>query len=104
MSVRCTLPLNFALTGPILMVATAWNSVGELMLSSSHPGMHCLSTSESLSFAHTTSRVAASWTSPFIVIAIAPSPVARTDHLGPGLICSRQRWKGLGVGGDACAG
>src|ERR1700722_3841782 len=77
MSESCTWPLNRALTGPILMVATALNPVSEVLLSSSHPGMHCLSTSASLSFAHTTSRGAASWTSPFIVIAIAPSPVKR---------------------------
>src|SRR5262245_51211701 len=48
----------------------AWNSLSETLSNCSLPGMQLLSTSGSLSLAHTTSRLAGSWTCPFMVIAI----------------------------------
>ena len=51
------MPFQRALTGPTLMVAMAWNSVSEILSSCSQPGMQLLSTSGSLSFAQTTSRL-----------------------------------------------
>src|SRR5262249_47391779 len=48
----------------------AWSSLSEIFSNCSLPGMQLLSTSGSLSLAQTTSRLAASWTCPFIVIAI----------------------------------
>jgi hypothetical protein len=62
--------LKRAFTGPILVTATACNSVSEILVSSSQPGMQAFSTSASLSLAYTTSRLAGSCTSPVIVIAI----------------------------------
>jgi hypothetical protein len=64
------LPFQRALTGPTLTLAIAWNSVSEILSSCSHPGTQLLSVSVSLSFAQTSSRGAASWTCPLIVIAI----------------------------------
>jgi hypothetical protein len=67
-----TFPFQRALTGPILIVATAWNSLCESLSSDSQPGMQLFSTAASLSIAHTASRLAGSWTSPIIFIAIEP--------------------------------
>ena len=51
------MPFQRALTGPTLTVATAWNSLSRIMSSCSQPGMQPFSTSGSLSFAHTISRL-----------------------------------------------
>src|SRR5215470_17534747 len=72
MSVRLTLPLKRALTGPILTLTAACSSVSESFSRLSHPGMEALSVSASLSRAHTVARSAGSTNSPDIVTAMAP--------------------------------
>ena len=62
----------------------AWNSVSEFFSSCSQPGMQALSTSGSLSIAQTLSRVAESWTSPFMVIAIGANSVVSRQLIGVG--------------------
>jgi hypothetical protein len=52
--------LNRALTGPTLLVATAWNSVSESFSNVSQPGMLAFRASVSMSFCHTSSRGAGS--------------------------------------------
>src|SRR5687768_8515469 len=58
----------------------AWNSFSETLSSCSLPGMQLLSTSGSLSFAQTTSRLAGSWTCPFMVIAIGLLRLLRSRY------------------------
>src|SRR4249919_1914963 len=83
-SVSRTLPLNVALTGPTLLVATARNSLGPVTSRDWQPGMQALRTSGSLSLAHTVSRGAGSCCSPDIVIAIGIPPLRHCSHdLGP---------------------
>ena len=93
---RFTLPLKRALTGPILTTAMAWNSVSEALLSSSQPGMQALSTSASLSLAHTTSRLAGSCTSPVMTIAIGVVSLSR--NLSNGLSPWRAPEKSFAAG------
>src|SRR5262249_27493848 len=95
----------------------AWNSLSEILSSCSLPGMQLLSTSGSLSFAHTTSRLARSWTCPFMVIAIAglhslPAVISacsgEVDTGSPKRTCATQQScpgsegtrHGLGAGGQ----
>src|SRR5262245_43103296 len=75
MSVRLTLPLKRALTGPIFTLTAACSSVSESFSRLSQPGMEALSVSASLSRAHTVVRSAGSTNSPDIVTAMA--------HLSP---------------------
>src|SRR3954447_1322420 len=74
MSLRVTLPLKFAEMGPTFTFATACISFSDSLSRLWHPGMHVLSTSGSFNLAQTTSRLAGSPTSPFIVIAIVLPP------------------------------
>src|SRR5882757_9964303 len=82
----------------------AWNSLSEILSSCSEPGMQLLSTSGLLSASQTTSRLAASWTCPFIVIAIrvlhphfSPPYKALAAHgesaFVPARYCSRGGWR-----------
>src|ERR1700704_3354524 len=71
MSVRLTLPLKRALTGPILTLTTACISVSESFSRLSQPGMEAFSVSASLSLAHTVALSAGSTNSPDIVTAMA---------------------------------
>ena len=61
------------MTGPTFILAMARKPLSSVFSSSSQPGMQAFSTSGSLSLAQTASRGAASWTSPFIVMAIVMS-------------------------------
>ncbi|MET3891644.1 hypothetical protein ABIE41_002720 [Bosea sp. OAE506] len=63
--------MKLAFTGPSLTFTTAEKCVSSSLLSCSQPGMQAFSTSGSLSLAQTTSLLAGSVTSPFIVIAMA---------------------------------
>ena len=78
MSLHLALPAR--LDRADLTVAMAWNSFSETLSSCSLPGMQLLSTSGSLSFAQTTSRLAASWTCPFMVIAIGLLRLLRSRY------------------------
>src|SRR5215469_13672627 len=69
-----TLPLKRADTGPTFILATARKPCSSVFSSSSQPGMQAFRTSGSFSLAHTASRLAGSWTSPVIVIAMGTSP------------------------------
>src|SRR4051794_11972455 len=87
MSVRLTLPLKRALTGPILTLTTACISVSESFSRLSQPGIETLSVSASLSLAHTVALSAGSTNSPDIVTAMRRSSSrrlgqasARTQH------------------------
>src|SRR5262249_34248408 len=64
------------LTGPILTVAIAANSVSDVLSSCSQPGMHALSVAGSLSFSQTVCGGTGSSYSPFMVIAIVRAPCA----------------------------
>src|SRR4029078_9664419 len=70
MSVRLTLPLKRALTGPIFTLTTACNSVSESFSRLSQPGVEAFSVSASLSLAHTVALSAGSTNSPDIVTAM----------------------------------
>src|SRR5438105_13247301 len=59
---------------PDLHFGRGAEAVSSVFSSSSQPGMQAFSTSGSFSLAHTASRAAASWTSPFIVMAIGVPP------------------------------
>src|SRR5436305_2421888 len=72
-----TLPLNRADTGPTFIFAVARKPPSSVFSSSSQPGMQAFSTAGSLSFSQTASRGAASWTSPFIVMAMGTPPGSR---------------------------
>jgi hypothetical protein len=75
------------------------------MLNSSHPAWQALSASASLSYAGTSTRIAASWTLPFIVSAIKPPSVARTPFVPPRTYLWRHGkkatllgdWRGRGI-------
>src|SRR3984957_18796135 len=84
MSDKVTAPLNFALTGPILMVATAWKPVSDVLSSDSQPGMQALSTRGSLSFSHTVCCGAGPRYPPFILIAMSVPPCARAADASRG--------------------
>src|SRR5215831_15755021 len=71
MSVRLTLPLKRALTGPIFTLTAACSSVSESFSRLSQPGMEARNVSASLSRAHTVARSAGSTNSPDIVTAMA---------------------------------
>jgi hypothetical protein len=71
MSVRLTLPLKVALTGPTATLAVAVNSVSLVLASSWHPGIDRFRISASFRAAQTVARSAGSITCPVIVIAIA---------------------------------
>src|SRR5262249_36871416 len=64
------------LTGPILTVAIAANSVSDVLSSCSQPGMPALSVAGSLSFSQTVCGGTGSSYSPFMVIAIVRAPCA----------------------------
>src|SRR5947199_7556105 len=108
-----TLPLKRAETGPTFILAVARKPLSSVFSSSSQPGMHTFSTSGSFSLAHTASRGAASWTSPFIVMAIVVPPRSlrllppskarrrqKEEHIGTTCDAYSQRnkpmWQGLG--------
>src|SRR5688572_28063738 len=82
MSDSITLPLKVALTGPIFSFTLVVISVSESFSSDSQPGMHCFSTSASLSAAHTVSRLAAMRSSPVISM-LALSLIWAAFDLGP---------------------
>src|SRR5215831_9465509 len=71
MSVRLTLPLKRALTGPIFTLTAACSSVSESFSRLSQPGMDAFNVSASLRRAHTVARSAGSTNSPDIVTAMA---------------------------------
>src|SRR4029077_12854288 len=87
-SLSVTRPLKRADTGPTFILATARKPLSSVFSSSSHPGMQALSTSGSFNLVHTTSRGAASWTSPFIVMAMGRLrgrvfSFSQVKHAGP---------------------
>src|SRR5258708_26888913 len=75
-SVSVALPLKRADTGPTFILAVARKPCSSVFSSSSQPGIQAFRTSGSLSLSHTAWRGAASWTSPFIVMAMAASKIA----------------------------
>src|SRR6202008_1293284 len=79
-SLKGTLPLKRADTGPTFILATARKPLSSVFSNSSHPGMQTLSTSGSFNLAHTASRDAASWASPCIVIAMDASRYFALTH------------------------
>ena len=80
MSVRLTLPLKRALTGPILTLTAACSSVAESFSRLSQPGMEILSVSASLRRAHTVALSAGSTNSPDIVTAMRNLHLSLSPH------------------------
>src|SRR5262249_26623372 len=83
MSVRLTLPLKRALTGPIFTLTAACSSVSESFSRLSQPGMEARNVSASLSRAHTVARSAGSTNSPDIVTAMAHLSLEPSSPLRP---------------------
>ena len=72
MSLSSISPVNFARTGPIFCTTFAVNSVGEVLVISSQPGMLAANTSGSFSAAQTSAGMAAIIRSPDISIWLLP--------------------------------